>query len=137
LNGENGTWDEYGNSYSMSGTFYEPDGQEVEFSIEVCGYSTSSVNQMGANWDATVSVAGCIFADLPQEIKITVTDASGASSNKTVYAIPPGFDAGDSGGNGGSDSVVENTEDSSLPAPGIAFALIGIALAAIVSRKRN
>ncbi len=137
LNGENGTWDEYGNSYSMSGTFYEPDGQEVEFSIEVCGYSTSSVNQMGANWDATVSVAGCMFADLPQEMKIIVTDASGASSNKTVYAIPPGFDAGDSGGNGGSDSVVETTEDSSLPAPGIAFALIGIALAAIVSRKRN
>ena len=129
--GENGTWDSSGYSYSMSGTFYEPDSETVEFSIEVCGYTTTSVNQMGANWDATVSVAGCTNHD-SYTITITVTDASGSTSESVVVALPPGGDGDSDSGGGGAIS----TEDSGgLPAPGVAFAIIGLALAAIARRR--
>ncbi len=131
LDGDNGSWDSSGYSYSMSGTFYEPDGEDVEFTIEVCGFSTTSVNKMGANWDATVSVAGCTSHD-SYTITITVTDASGTQSETIVVASPPGGEVDTDDGGGG---ATTKDDGGGIPAPGIAFAIIGLALAALARRR--
>jgi len=133
LDGENGTWDDSGNSFSLSGTFYEPDGESVQFSIEVCGFSKTSVNQMGTNWEASVSVAGCTEHD-SYTITITVTDATGLQAQSIVITLPPGGDTGGSSGGGGGGALT--TDDSGgLPAPGLAISLIVVAFAAFIRRK--
>ena len=131
IDGDNGSWDSSGYSYYMSGTFYEPDGETVDFTIEVCGFSTTSVNQMGANWDATVSVAGCTSHD-SYTITVTVTDASGTQSETVVVASPPGGDVDADDGGGG---AITSDDGGGIPAPGIAFAIIGLALAALARRR--
>ena len=132
LDGENGTWDDSGYSFSLSGTFYEPDGESVQFSVEVCGFSTTSVNQMGANWDATVSVAGCTEHD-SYSIIITVTDSTGLVAQSVVNTLPPGGDSGDSSSGGG--GAITSDDSGGLPAPGLAISLIVVAFAAIIRRK--
>jgi hypothetical protein len=132
LDGENGTWDDSGYSFSLSGTFYEPDGESVQFSIEVCGFSTTSVNQMGTNWDATVSVAGCTEHD-SYTITITVTDTTGLQAQSIVITLPPGGDTGGSSGGGG--GAMTTDDSGGLPAPGLAISLIVVAFAAFIRRK--
>ena len=131
IDGDNGSWDSSGYSYYMSGTFYEPDGETVDFTIEVCGFTTTSVNQMGANWDATVSVAGCTSHD-SYTITVTVTDASGTQSETVVVASSPGGDVDADDGGGG---AITSDDGGGIPAPGIAFAIIGLALAALARRR--
>ena len=132
LDGENGTWDDSGYSFSLSGTFYEPDGESVQFSIEVCGFSTTSVNQMGTNWDATVSVAGCTEHD-SYTITITVTDTTGLQAQSIVITLSPGGDTGGSSGGGG--GAMTTDDSGGLPAPGLAISLIVVAFAAFIRRK--
>lgn len=133
LSGENGSWDSSGYSYTMSGTFNEPDGEDVSFSVEVCGYTSTAVDQMGSNWDSTVSVAGCSDHS-KYDINITATDASGTSASLLVEALPPSGDETVGGGGGGGGA---NSEGGGLPFPGIGITLIGLAFAALTFRRRQ
>lgn len=133
LAGENGTWDTSGYTYSISGTFYDADGEEVGFALTICGVETQNINQQGANWDADVSVAGCQDHSA-YLVTLTATDASGVSSSIEVNVLPPGATPG--GNTGGTDISPTNPEGG-LPAPGLFITLIGLLGAVLIFSRRE
>ena len=123
LAGENGTWDSSGYTYSMSGTFYDADGEAVTFVLSVCGFDSQNVNQQGANWDVAVSVAGCTNHD-SYAVTLTATDSSGTSSALEVNILPPGATSGE--GEGETIHIDPAPKGGGLPAPSMFVSLTAL-----------
>ncbi|HIG03067.1 MAG TPA: hypothetical protein EYQ53_01600 [Candidatus Poseidoniales archaeon] len=133
LAGDNGTWDSSGYTYSISGTFYDADGEAVSFVLSVCGFPSQNINQQGANWNADVSVAGCTDHSA-YLVTLTATDESGASSILEVNVLPPGASPTDN--SGGSNTSPPEAEGG-LPAPGIVITITSLLGAVLFFSRRE
>ncbi len=127
--GDNGTWDEEGYSYSMAGTVYDLDGDDISIEIEVCGYSTK-INPEGAAWSNEVSVVGCNSHE-SYIITLTATDSWDKSTSISVSVMPPDEY---STPNKPSDSAA-TADEGGLPAPGVIATIAMLGLAGLLRRR--
>ena len=127
--GDNGTWDEEGYSYSMEGTVYDLDGDDISIEIEVCGYSTK-INPEGSAWSNEVSVVGCNNHE-SYIITLTATDSWDKSTSISASVMPPDED---STPEKPSDSTA-TADEGGLPAPGVIATIAMLGLAGLLRRR--
>lgn len=122
-------------TYVLSGQFSDPDGEEVTLSITMNGGSAGTIEQNGAAWTST----GIPFYNYDAgdyTIVIEACDSSGACV--TVEKIVPNlYWAEDTSPTVDPTVITEPVGEESMPAPGIAITLAGIAVALFASRKRQ
>jgi hypothetical protein len=127
--GDNGTWDEEGYSYSMEGTVYDLDGDDISIEIEVCGYSTK-INPEGSAWSNEVSVVGCNNHE-SYIITLTATDSWDKSTSISASVMPPDED---STPEKPSDSTA-TADEGGLPAPGVIATIAMLGLAGLLRQR--
>ena len=122
-------------TYVLSGQFSDPDGEEVSLSITMNGGAAGTIEVNGAEWTS----AGIPFYNYEAgdyTIVIEACDSSGACV--TVEKIVPNlYWAEDTGPTVDPTVITEPAGEESMPAPGIAITLAGIAVALFASRKRQ
>ena len=124
--GDNGTWDSDGYQYTMSGTVFDADGDEVDITIEVCGYDTG-VTPEGSIWSADVSVVGCSSSADSYVITLIASDDWGKSTTLSIDVPAPTED-----GLPSIPAPKKTSEgDSGLPAPGILATIMILAIAGL------
>jgi hypothetical protein len=133
--GDNGTWDSDGYQYTMSGTVFDADGDEVDITIEVCGYDTG-VTPDGSIWSADVSVVGCSNSADNYVITLIASDDWGKSTTMTINVPAPTEDDLPSAP---SPPPLSNSEEGGgLPAPGLLATIMILAIAGLwTSRFRD
>ena len=126
FNGENATWDENQQGFTMYGLVSDPDLEAVTMSLSICGADYQGFNIDGINWNVDVSTAICLAYGLTDySVLITATDESGAS---TVLAVAVNAPAEEN--NPIVPDTPGDTSESELPAPSIlaTIAMLGAAL---------
>ena len=125
-------WD--GSQWQVSGTFSDPDGEDVSFTIEIDGQNGGQITTSGNMWSSesinfeiwgegqfTVTVTACDASNECTTITETV-DTAFLFNDQTITPPPP---------------TTETTESSGLPAPGIAFTVLSIIGALMYTRRRE
>ena len=130
--GDNGTWDDEGYQYSMTGTIFDADGDETSISIEVCGYKTN-INPEGTTWSSDVSVVGCTSHD-EYVVTLTATDEWDKSSVIVVNVPAPDEDNSPATPSAPTSS---SSDEGGLPAPGLLATLGMLAIAGIWMRRKG
>ncbi len=126
-------WD--GSQWQVSGTFSDPDGEEVTFTIDIDGQNGGQITTSGNMWSSesinfeiwgegifTVTVTACDASSECTTITETV-DTAILFDDQTI--TPPTI------------SPSETTESAGLPAPGIAFTVLSIIGALMYTRRRE
>ena len=132
--GDNGTWDSDGYQYTMSGTVFDADGDEVDITIEVCGYDTG-VTPDGSMWSADVSVVGCSSSADSYVITLIASDDWGKSTTLSVDVPAPSEDDLPKPPSTPSSS---SGDDGGLPAPGLLATIMILGIAGLwASRFRD
>lgn len=126
-------WD--GSQWQVSGTFSDPDGEDVTFTIEIDGQNGGQITTSGNMWSSesinfeiwgegvfTVTVNACDVSNECTTITETV-DTSFLFDDQTI--TPPAI------------VPSETTESEGLPAPGIAFTVLSIIGALMYTKRRE
>ena len=125
-------WD--GSLWQVSGTFSDPDGEEVTFSIDIDGENGGQITTSGNMWSSesinfevqgegifTVTVNACDSSNECTTITETV-DTALLFNDQTITPPAPDIVAEEPGG---------------LPAPGIAFTMLSIIGALMYAKRRE
>ena len=129
--GENGTWDDDGYQYTMSGTVFDADGDEVSITVEVCGYKTI-INPDGSTWSSDISIVGC---DNQDEYLISLTAIDDWDKSMMISVNVAAFDE-DASSTPVSAPPSSSSEEGGLPAPGLLATLGILAIAGVwISRR--
>lgn len=136
LDGTNATWDANGLQFTIQGKVLDPDGEEVQMSLSLCGYSTNDFVRSGPLWEIDVNIVSCSSQNPPvtiYDITLSATDDSGTATTLSVL-VPDPYAAGE---DSGTDPVVEEPAEG-LPAASL-MATLAVALlgAAMVSRRKD
>lgn len=136
LDGTNATWDASYLKFTLQGKVLDPDGESVDMSLSLCGYTTNDFVRSGPIWEIDVNIVSCSSQNPPvtvYDIVLTATDESGTMTTMQV-SVPDPYAAGED------DAIIEPDNDSeeSVPAASLmatlAIALVG---AAVVSRRKD
>ena len=139
LQGEEAEWELNGLKFTLTGNVIDPDGEDVEMILSICGETTTNFDRQNLAWEIQVPIARCIQNDVqsPYEVIIKVTDESGGETFKILQVVNPNTDSIDETGSGNTDDGDE--EDAGfLPAPGMfATVIIGLVAAGWISSRRD
>ena len=126
-------WD--GGQWQVSGTFSDPDGEEVTFVIDIDGANGGQITTSGNTWSSNsinfeimgegefiVTVTACDSSNVCTAITETV-DTSDLFNDQTITPPPT--------------IVSDTTSEGGLPAPGIAFTVLSIIGALMYTRRRE
>ena len=136
LDGTTATWDASYLKFTLQGKVLDPDGESVEMSLSLCGYTTNDFVRAGTIWEIDVNIVSCSSQNPPvtvYDITLTATDESGTMTTMQV-SVPDPY------ASGGDDAVTEPEENSEEAVPAasmmatLAVALLG---AAVVSRRKD
>ena len=136
LDGTTATWDASYLKFTLQGKVLDPDGESVEMSLSLCGYTTNDFVRAGTLWEIDVNIVSCSSQNPPvtvYDITLTATDESGTMTTMQV-SVPDPY------ASGGDDAVTEPEENSEEAVPAasmmatLAVALLG---AAVVSRRKD
>lgn len=139
LQGEEAEWDINGQKFILSGNVIDPDGEDVQMTLSICGNEATNFDQEQLAWEIQVPIASCIQGDYtsPYTVVIIAEDESGKNANITIQVDDPNADGSDNSG-GTTTTDEEEAEGSILPAPGMfATLLIGLVAAGWVSTRRD
>ena len=121
-------------TYVLSGQFSDPDGEEVSLSITMNGAAAGTIEVNGATWTS----AGIPFYNYDAgDYTIVIEACDSSNSCVTVEKIVPNLYWAEDTGPTVDPTVEPVIDEESMPAPGIAIALAGIAIALFASRKRQ
>jgi len=139
LQGEEAEWELNGLKFTLTGNVIDPDGEDVEMILSICGETTTNFDRQNLAWEIQVPIARCIQNDVqsPYEVIIKVTDESGGETFKILQVVNPNTDSTDETGNG----IIDDGDDEDagfLPAPGMfATVIIGLVAAGWISSRRD
>ena len=88
IDGSSITWVDGGYSFLLSGTYLDPDGEDVTLRATICDQETNNIITLGQAWDTEISIATCSGTDPPWIVNVTATDASGMTMSFDVEVIP-------------------------------------------------
>ena len=138
FDGKNATWDASGLQFTLKGTVSDPDGEEIEMALQLCGSTATDFTKVGINWEIDVSIATCVLQEISTyDVLITVTDESGEASELEVNVQDP--DAQEDP-NSGSSTSEESSSDEGSALPSVSMlATLTVALlsAALVRRDKE
>lgn len=140
LQGEEAEWDINGQKFILSGNVIDPDGEDVQMTLSICGNEATNFDQEQLAWEIQVPVASCIQGDYtsPYTVVIVAEDESGKNANITIQVDDPNADGSDNSGGTTTTDEEGEAEGSILPAPGMfATLLIGLVAAGWVSTRRD
>jgi hypothetical protein len=89
LDGSYITWSQDQYSFTLSGTYLDPDGEEVTLRATICDQNTQNFITSGQAWEAAISTATCSGTTPPWIVNITATDASGMTMSFDVEVSYP------------------------------------------------
>jgi hypothetical protein len=136
LDGTTATWDASYLKFTLQGKVLDPDGESVEMSLSLCGYTTNDFVRAGTIWEIDVNIVSCSSQNPPvtvYDITLTATDESGTMTTMQV-SVPDPY------ASGGDDAVIEPDDNSQEAVPAasmmatLAVALLG---AAVVGRRKD
>jgi hypothetical protein len=136
LDGTTATWDASYLKFTLQGKVLDPDGESVEMSLSLCGYTTNDFVRSGPVWEIDVNIVSCSSQNPPvtvYDITLTATDESGTMTTMQV-SVPDPY------ASGGDDAVIEPDDNSQEAVPAasmmatLAVALLG---AAVVGRRKD
>ena len=140
LQGEEAEWDINGQKFILSGNVIDPDGEDVQMTLSICGNEATNFDQEQLAWEIQVPIASCIQGDYtsPYTVVIVAEDESGKNANITIQVDDPNADGSDNSGGTTTTDEEGEAEGSILPAPGMfATLLIGLVAAGWVSTRRD
>ena len=140
LQGEEAEWSLDGQKFTLSGNVIEPDGEDVDMSLSICGNEARNFDRIQLEWEIQVSIASCVQGDYTSPYTVVITAEDGTSSEPTTVIIQVTDPYADDGSNSGETTTDdgEEAEGSILPAPGMfATLLIGLVAAGWVSSRRD
>ena len=140
LQGEEAEWDINGQKFILSGNVIDPDGEDVQMTLSICGNEATNFDQEQLAWEIQVPIASCIQGDYtsPYTVVIVAEDESGKNANITIQVDDPNADGSDNSGGTTTTDEEGEAEGSILPAPGMfATFLIGLVAAGWVSTRRD
>ena len=133
LNGENATWDASGLTFTLQGDVLDPDGEYVDLSLHLCGYTTNDFLRVQSGWEIDVHIVSCSSQSPPMtayDLVLTATDESGTMTTLAVH-IPDPY-ANDNSDDKEDDTSIESGEEG-LPALSmmatLSISLLGAAFA--------
>ena len=132
--GENATWSDNLQRFTVTGTVSDPDLEGVSMRLSLCGADYTDFTIENINWAIEVSTAICLANNLEvNEVLLTVTDDSGASTQLQVSIERP--DATQDDPNIGNP---EPSMDSDGALPSLSFmATLSMLGAAMFLRRQN
>ena len=79
LQGEEAEWELGLLKFTLTGNVIDPDGEDVEMELSICGQTATNFERQNLAWDIQVPIASCIDNDVqsPYEVIIKGTDESG------------------------------------------------------------
>jgi hypothetical protein len=89
IDGSSFTWSADQYSFTLSGTYLDPDGEDVTLSATICGQETKNFITSGQAWEVEISTAACSGTVSPWIVTITATDASGMTASFDVEVTHP------------------------------------------------
>ena len=92
LDGSNATWDASYLKFTISGKVLDPDGENVEMSLSLCGRSTNDFVRSGIVWEIDVNIVSCSSQNPPvtvYDITLVATDESGTMTTMQVQVPDP------------------------------------------------
>lgn len=136
LDGSNATWDASYLKFTIAGKVLDPDGESVEMSLSLCGYSTNDFVRSGIVWEIDVNIVSCTSQNPPvtvYDITLVATDESGTLTTMQVQ-VPDPYASSD-------EPIIEDggtTVEEGLPAVSM-LATLSVALlgAAVANRGRD
>ena len=133
FNGENATWDDMQQKFTMSGLVSDPDLEAVSMSLTICGANYPGFIIDNIDWTVEVSTAICRANGLTDyDVVITAVDESGEATEITVGIPSPVVDETTT------PPVQTNDDDDGDPLPSASMmatiAMIGAAL--LLQRRR-
>ena len=140
LQGEEAEWSIDGQKFTLSGNVIDPDGEEVDMTLSICGNEATNFDRVQLAWEIQVSIASCVQGDYTSPYTVTITATDGTSTEPTTVTIQVTDPYADGGSNPGETTTddEEEAEGSILPAPGLfATLLIGLVAAGWVSSRRE
>ena len=140
LQGEEAEWDINGQKFILSGNVIDPDGEDVQMTLSICGNEATNFDQEQLAWEIQVPIASCIQGDYtsPYTVVIVAEDESGKNANITIQVDDPNADGSDNSGGTTTTDEEGEAEGSILPATGMfATLLIGLVAAGWVSTRRD
>jgi hypothetical protein len=129
IDGTTFTWSADQFSFTLSGTYLDPDGEDVTLSATICGQETNNFVTLGHAWDTEISTAICSGIAPPWIVNITATDASGMTMSFDVE-VTPTLDNADAA------IVVESvTDEGLLPSLGMLATIVASLCVALVKKR--
>ena len=133
IDGSSFTWSADQYAFTLSGTYLDPDGEEVTLSATICGQETQNFITSGQAWEAEISTAICSGTTSPWIVNITAEDASGMTTSFDIEVTHP-LDKID---NDTAQKIVESVTDEGLLSSLGMFATIVASLCAALLMKRT
>jgi len=126
-------WD--GSQWQVSGTFSDPDGEDVTFTIEIDGQNGGQITTNGNMWSSE-SINFEIWGEGTFTVTVNACDASNECTTITE-TVDTAFLFNDQTITPPPTTVIEDSESAGLPAPGIAFTVLSIIGALMYTRRRE
>ncbi|MFB1004872.1 MAG: hypothetical protein QMC59_00130 [Candidatus Poseidoniaceae archaeon] len=92
LDGTNATWDASYLKFTLQGKVLDADGESVQMSLTLCGYSTNDFVRSGIVWEIDVNIVSCSSQNPPvtiYDITLVATDESGIMTTMQVQVPDP------------------------------------------------
>ena len=123
-------------SFTIRGTVFEPESEDVTIEISVCDQKVKTTTPSNNEWEASIPITACSGnSEDTYPVKIKATDASGKSSEFNFTVADPFANPGSTN----SDDVMEVVDETSSGLPTVSmFGTIMICLgAAFLVTRRN
>ena len=129
IDGTTFTWSADQFSFTLSGTYLDPDGEDVTLSATICDKKTKNFITSGQAWEAEISTATCSGTASPWIVNVTATDASGMTTSFDVEVTHP-LD------NTEAAIVVESvTDEGLLPSLGMLATIVASLCVALLKKR--
>ena len=113
-----------------TGVVVDPDGEDVEMSLSLCGYSTNDFVRSGIIWEIDVNIVSCSSQNPPvtvYDITLVATDESGTMTTMQVQVPDPYASSDEPIIDDGGTTVEEGLPAASMLAT-VTVALLGAAM---------
>ena len=124
-------------SFTIRGTVFEPESEDVTIEISVCDQKVKTTTPSNNEWEASIPITACSGnSEDTYPVKIKATDASGKSSEFNFTVADPFANPGSTN----SDDVMEVVDETSSGLPTVSMLgtiMICLGAAFLVTRRNE
>ena len=132
IDGSSITWSADQYAFTISGTYLDPDGEDIILSATICDQKTKNFITSGHAWETEISTASCSGTVSPWLVNITATDASGMTMSFDVEVTHP-LDKADAST---TQEIVESvTDEGLLPSLGMLATIVASLCVALLKKR--